>query len=144
MIHNFKVYCRYEPRPIGYCLTSDRVYLYGQMTHYSWRLKVSRNPADTFVILVSIWRARVKFTSHPAWWAASYGPGLHKGPGSLSHICQPHTDRERRDTAGAAGTAGLRAQTRQSRAARRLGSITALLTCGKHSNVLTLHSEAVN
>ena len=48
------MYCRYEPRPIGYCLTFDSAYLYGQMTHESWRLKVSRNPADIFVILESM------------------------------------------------------------------------------------------
>lgn len=71
---------------------------------------------------------RVKFTSHHVWWAASYMPGLHKGPGLWpTSATLTHRGTEwgaTRPGPPGAGTAGLRAGTRQSSAARRLGSIT--------------------
>ena len=72
---------------------------------------------------------RVKFTSHHVWWAASYMPGLHKGPGLWPTSASSHTGwgATRPGPPGAGGTAaGLRAGTRQSTPARRLGSITAV------------------
>ena len=105
MIHHspIKVYCRYEPRPIGYCLTFDSAYLYGQMTHESWQFKVSRNPANTFVIQIGgeVYMSPACLMLD-AWWAASYvtpraGVSVPHLPASHGRSEARH-DRGRRDS----------------------------------------------